>query len=158
MLTIWIHAICCSKRQCLVHRGGGQSRCLRTSVRWRRSCKYDFRYILQLGPWVRHARIPLRQVALFHLSFSSHTSSPIQNDEHCTNSIGSARLGRGYVETNLAVGTSFHMVRQMLCATALIDDLAIPCVGLAESADECEEGTQRQMGRKLGISSQVQSL
>ena len=53
------------------------------------------------------------------------------------------------METNSAVGTSFGIVRQMLCAMALIDDLAVLCVGLAELADECEEGTQRQMGRKL---------
>ena len=33
---------------------------------------------------------------------------------------------------------------------ALIDDLAMPCVGLVELVDECEEGNQRQMGRKLG--------
>ena len=45
---------------------------------------------------------------------------------------------------------SFGMVHQVLCATALIDDLAILCVGLAELVDECEEGNQRQMGRKLG--------
>ena len=54
------------------------------------------------------------------------------------------------METNSAVGTSFGIVRQMLCAMALIDNLAVLCIGLAELADECEEGTQRQMGGKLG--------
>ena len=95
---------------------------------------------------------PLCQVAPIRPSLSGPhgaPTSPIQDDEHHTNLIGSACLGRVNAETTL-VGMSFGMVHQVLCATALIDDLAMPCVGLVELVDECEEGNQRQMGRKLG--------
>ena len=51
------------------------------------------------------------------VSVATHIWLPavLSNNEHRTNSIGSARLERVDVETNPA-GTSFGMVHQMMCA------------------------------------------
>ena len=61
----------------------------------------------------------------------------------------SARLGGIDVETD-PVGTSFGVVRQTLCVTALVGDLVISRVGLAESADELGEEGEGRVGHGGG--------
>ena len=65
----------------------------------------------------------------------------------------SVRLGRVDAETN-TIGTSFGVVRQTLCATALVGDLVIPCVGLAESVDEL--GEEGDGGGRVGHDSGIE--